>query len=114
MTKDQRLKAAAQMFDNKFDGYLDDRDSTSAMTKETFIECVDELFKGAEAEAESSKLAINKLIEQFEDKIKSAEHLKKPSGTWGDTTTSADIERLNVRIYERKTFVDALKSLLTP
>lgn len=56
---------------------------------------------------------IKDLIEKYEDKIRSAESLKrKGTGAWSDAPDGHTIERLNVRIYERKTFIEDLKNLL--
>ena len=56
---------------------------------------------------------IQQLINKYEDKIKSAENLKyKGSGSFSDVPTQSDRERLDVRIYERKTFIKDLKALL--
>lgn len=56
---------------------------------------------------------IQQLIDKYEGKIKSAENLKyKGTGQFSDVPTQNDIERLDVRIYERKTFIKDLKALL--
>ena len=56
---------------------------------------------------------IQRLIDKYEDKIKSAENLKhKGTGHFSDVPTQSDKERLDVRIYERKTFIKDLKALL--
>lgn len=55
---------------------------------------------------------IEALIAKYEDKIKSAEFLKR-NGTWpfSESPSKAELERLNVRIYERGTFIEDLKEL---
>lgn len=56
---------------------------------------------------------IQQLIDKYEDKIKSAENLKhKGTGQFSDAPTQSDNDRLDVRIYERKTFIKDLKALL--
>lgn len=58
-------------------------------------------------------LSIQKLIEKYEGKINSAENLKhKGTGYYADVPTKEEKERLDVRIYERKTFVEDLKEIL--
>lgn len=57
------------------------------------------------------ELIIQNLIKKYEDKIKSVENLKT-NGSKFDPITKSDIERLDVRIYERKTFIEDLKLLL--
>jgi len=56
---------------------------------------------------------IQQLIDKYEDKIKSAENLKyKGTGQFSDVPTKADRDRLDLRIYERRTFIEDLKLLL--
>lgn len=55
---------------------------------------------------------IEALINKYEDKIKSAEFLKhKGTGAFSESPTKSEIERLDVRIYEREIFVEDLKEL---
>ena len=58
--------------------------------------------------------SIEYLINKYEDKIKALENLKKQGGsTWGsEAPTIQDRERFEVRIYERNTFIQDLKSLI--
>ena len=56
---------------------------------------------------------IQQLIDKYEDKIKSAENLKhKGTGSFSEVPDIDTIVRLDVRIYERKTFIKDLKALL--
>lgn len=56
---------------------------------------------------------IQKLIEKYENKVKAAENLKhKGTGSFSDVPTQSEKDRLDVRIYERKSFIEDLRSLL--
>lgn len=56
---------------------------------------------------------IQDLIKKYEDAIQSAKNLQiKGTGAFSDAPTHEDIKRLNVRIYERNSFVNDLKALL--
>lgn len=57
---------------------------------------------------------INQLIIKYEDTVKSAEDLKKVgTGSFSDAPTAECIRRLDARIYERETFIEDLKILLS-
>lgn len=53
------------------------------------------------------------LIKKYEGNIKSAKMLKKKgTGEFSSVPTNADIKRLDLRIYERQSFIDDLKLLM--
>ena len=56
---------------------------------------------------------IQELILKYEEKVESAKHLKEQgkSFSWNESTIPSK-ERLDLRIYERNTFIKDLKSLL--
>ena len=58
---------------------------------------------------------IQELIKKYEDKIEAVKNLISPpiSRSFGDTLSLSDEQRLKARLYERKCFVEDLKSLLT-
>lgn len=57
---------------------------------------------------------IQQIIDKYEDKIQSIQNLQKQpiDRTFPDDVNKRQDERLNLRLYERKTFLDDLKSLL--
>lgn len=61
-----------------------------------------------------SILLINELIEKYEDRIQSIKNLQAQprDGSLTNEMNRIQEARLNLRLYERKTFLDDLKSLL--
>jgi len=57
---------------------------------------------------------IQQLIDKYEDKIQSIQNLQKQpiDRAFPNDVNKAQEERLNLRLHERKTFLDDLKSLL--
>jgi hypothetical protein len=86
--------------------------------KKLKLEYTEEMLKDLknfkQEDIQSTEEQIKELITKYEDKIKSIEILKNVGGdTWGsESPTKADKERFETRIYERKTFIKDLNSLL--
>lgn len=64
-------------------------------------------------ENEEMKSMLEEIKSKYLDKIESAKDLKqKGTGAFSSVPSNSDIERLDVRIYERKTFVTEIEELL--